>query len=256
MKTHTFLCPHCHRKLEAQADWIGQESPCPFCNQRFTISQHLIDLATNGTEMCLCPKCKGTFIIREEQIGQPINCPNCSFQFLAAIKASVSQEEENPIEVASPEEEPPYAEVVLQEETGHHQRRHVLFSVLAGLALIVLILGISLAYFFRQHYLQPQKNIRMRLENYMQLVASKDNMLAKEFWVDPAKATTPFDQVAYSWTIKQIKVIESSLALATVQITEKPRKEVTKLQIQFFVNTYFLPLAIDMPPSYFNNVNH
>ena len=99
--TGKFNCPYCGQKLEAEREWIGEQTECPNCRKRFDIPappppkavcwpsedpssaskapppRSRSGGAGNGRFIFICPECGEASEMSERKLGQSIDCPFC-----------------------------------------------------------------------------------------------------------------------------------------------------------------------------------
>lgn len=71
-----FQCPFCNQKLEADEEWIGQETKCPKCAGSIKIFKPIKEKTTMNY-IFQCPFCNQELEAGEELIGQEVKCPKC-----------------------------------------------------------------------------------------------------------------------------------------------------------------------------------
>lgn len=80
----TFHCPFCNQELEAEENWIGQETACPTCSKTIKIIKNSENSIQNlHSDEISCPYCGATIKkaavieVADGTPGETMECPNC-----------------------------------------------------------------------------------------------------------------------------------------------------------------------------------
>lgn len=95
MSNFTFNCPHCGNPLEAQEEWRGQQTDCPYCSQTITIPTEITLKKPNIAKRAI-PQAKKiiqNFIQKnKKQIVLPIPGILCGLAVVALIVHKMNKE--------------------------------------------------------------------------------------------------------------------------------------------------------------------
>lgn len=83
-------CPHCQCPLIVQEEWIGMETVCPSCQQRFVIQPNQpsappppAQMTNGGTFTFVCPSCEAVAELPVSRLGQKYECQMCFEEHVA-----------------------------------------------------------------------------------------------------------------------------------------------------------------------------
>ena len=70
-------CPHCHKRLRINSQYVGKRLNCKKCHKTFTLS--LSDSKIKNLGFYLdCPSCEERLKVAQKYIGQMVKCKFCS----------------------------------------------------------------------------------------------------------------------------------------------------------------------------------